>query len=321
MSKESAATGAAVNHVRCRPMATAFPAAAIVMSLTLLGPLGAAPLCGQEPTPAPRPAPAEVPPDLAALLARLDAAHHPEGPVPEVRSFRAALEVHLIDASAEQGGQISLAFQYLRWQRSERSVRHLIRYEVKHSGEPIERGRDQYGMWHRTNGEAKPITEADTEDVAAVERHTQLARQLVSFLDPAAVLRTMTDPSPVRDEMFRRGREAAVECRTVEGTLSGFPLLRQQGDDVPVRIKVYVTAADGRLLAVLVRPLVDGKPDEARAELIRLLDYGQNNGMLVPNLVEHFYRTDDDKLAAQSRVVIRKLELNPPLTVDSFARK
>lgn len=265
--------------------------------------------------------PDPLPADLAALATRVDAAHHPGGAVDPVTQFAAALEVHLVGAEQEQGGQVDLIVDYLRWQRpGGKSVRHLIKYEVERAGRPIQRGRDRYGFWHLFQGEAKNLTEADVEDRQACKRDTMLARQLVRFLDPGAVMRSLTDPTPVADEGFKIGRLPAIECRTVEGSLAEFPLLRLAGSDHPVRIKLYVRKADGRLLAVLARPERNGVANEAEAELIRLSDYEPSSGMLIPKKIEHLFRNAEGALRTQSRVFVTRLDLRPNLSVDDLDR-
>lgn len=273
--------------------------------------------------PPPSPAATEaMPQDLAALAARVDASHHPHGPVAPVTAFKGSLEVHLLAADAERGGQAALLVQFLRWQRPNSTrTRDLIRYEVKQAGDPIVRGRDRNGFWHLFQGEPRDLGGAEfANDLAACERDTNLARQLLQFLDPAAVLRGMTRPSPVVEQPLQLGREPAVTCQRVEGDLAAFPLLQQAGADAPVHVAVYVTKDKGELLALEIWPLVDGNPERTRGELVRLRDLHERDGLLVPRRLEHFFRNDKGELSLQSRAAVTSLSLRPELSAEDFDR-
>ena len=263
--------------------------------------------------------PTPLPPDLDALSKRVDKAHHPKGPTPEVTAFTGELE--LFAAGAEQGATVGLAVKYLQARDSKDKVRHLIRYEVRDAGKPIERGSDTFGFWHLVQGEARDLTDAHPADRAACQRDTNLARQLVRFLDPGAVLRQLTAAGPVREEDFKLGREAqAVKCLSVEGGLAAFPLLQRGGEDAPVLVKIYVNKADDRLFAVKAWPLVDGVRAEAGLEVVRLLELHERDGVLVPRRLEHLFTNAEGKLQLQSRATITKLSLRPDLKPEALDR-
>ncbi|MCA8949408.1 MAG: hypothetical protein KDE27_07885 [Planctomycetes bacterium] len=266
------------------------------------------------------PTPSGTPSDLAALAARVDAAHRPNGPVPAVTAFRAALSIEPLAIEQEQSGQVDLQVNYLRWVRQDERIRHLIRYEVKGAGREIVQGRDRNGFWQLFQGKAQDIPKSDVESREGAERNTMLARQLLRFLDPAAVVRSLQRPGAVATEPFQVGRQAPIECDTVEGTLAGFPLLRLAGADDPVRLKLWVGKADGRLLAVLVRPERDGKPVDREAELIRFADYREQNGVLIPKQLVSSFEDADGQMRPQSRVFLTELDLRPEFTVDDFDR-
>jgi hypothetical protein len=264
--------------------------------------------------------PTPLPADLEALARRVEAAHHPQGPVARVTAFDGSLELHVHDAKQAQGGQVDVDVKYLEWHPAPNRTRHLIRYSIREATPPVECGRDKNGFWHLYQGEAINLTEADVQDRAAAERHTNLARQLVRFLEPGQVLRALTGPSPVRDEPFQMSRETPVACETVEGGLPAFPLLQQGGDDAPVHAKVLVEKATGRLLAIEVSPLVQGKPDVARTEVVRLNDLRPQDGFLVPRQLLHWQRGDDGRLRLASRAVLPRLTLRPNLSEEDFRR-
>ncbi len=263
-----------------------------------------------------------LPLDLPGLAARVDAAHHPNGPVLEVTAFRCNLELHVLDVDAKQRGQVDLAVQFLQWRKpGGNRVRPLIRYEVLEAGSPIVRGRDQYGPWQLYQGEAQDLKKAQfADDLAACERHTNLARQLLRCLDPGAVLRSLGKPSAVTEAELKIDRATRLACLCVEGDLPAFPLLQQGGDDAPVHMRVFVAKADGQLQAIEVCPLVDGAPAPDRLERVRLLDLHQRDDLLVPRSIEHLFRKADGQMHLQSRAVITALSLRPELRAEDFDR-
>lgn len=267
------------------------------------------------------PLPTPLTADLEALAKRVEAAHHPKGPVEPVTAFVGSLELQVVDAKAAQAGQVYLAVKYLEYHPTKTKVRHLIRYEVKEAGAPIERGRDRFGFWDLHQGKARDLTEALPQDRAACERDTNIARQLVRFLEPGVVLRALAAPSVVRDEPLQLGREKPVACEVVEGDLPGFPLLQQAGEDVPVHAKVFVTKATGQLLAVETTPRkADGSLDPTRTELVRILDLQEQDGFLVPRKLYHLQRGDDGRMRLQTTALITTLSLRPELRAEDFDR-
>lgn len=266
------------------------------------------------------PLPTPLPQDLDALAKRVEAAHHPKGKVERVTAFVGSLELHVLDEKQAQGGQVGVEVKYLEWHPTPTRTRHLIRYSIREAGTPIECGRDKNGLWHLFQGKARELTEADPQDRAAAERNTNLARQLVRFLEPGDVLRALTGPSPVRNEAFQMGREAPVACEVAEGGLPAFPLLQQGGEDAPVHGKIYVEKATGRLLAIEVSPLVKGAPDPTRTEIVKLNDLRPQDGFLVPRQLLHWQRGDEGRMRLVSRAVLTTLALRPELREEDFRR-
>ncbi|MBL8737795.1 MAG: hypothetical protein JNL12_15285 [Planctomycetes bacterium] len=292
-------------------------------------------LSAQDPQPTPPAAPppaapssappaadaAARPADLEAFAARLDAAHHPNGAVAPIEAFTGTLELHLLDASAEQRGQVDLDVRFLEWRQPGKTrVRPLLRYQVLEAGKPIVRGRDRFGPWQLVQGKPTDLDDRLPRDRDECERHTNLARQLLRFLDPAAVVRGLQRPSSVRDEPLLVERSVRVECTTVEGDLAAFPLLRRADDETAVHVKVFVTKAEGRLLAVDAWPVHDGQIEPTRGERVLLLDLHERDGVLVPREVKHLFRDEAGKLRLQTRGVLTKLSLRPVLGADDFDR-
>lgn len=264
--------------------------------------------------------PNPLPQDLDALAKRVEAAHHPEGKADRVTAFDGSLELHVLDEKQAQGGQVNVEVKYLEWRPAPNRTRHLIRYSIREAGTPVECGRDKNGFWHLFQGQPRDLTEADAQDRAAAERNTNLARQLVRFLEPGDVLRALTGPSPVRVEQFRMGREEPVACEVVEGGLPAFPLLQQGGEDAPVHARILVEKATGRLLAIEVSPLANGQPDLMRTETVRLNDLRPQDGFLVPRQLLHYQRGDDGRMRLVSRAAIPRLSLRPALREEDFRR-
>lgn len=276
------------------------------------------------PAQAATPGTAQDPPaDLLALAGRVETAHRPNGPVPRVTALKAAMQLHLLDKTAEQSGQVDLVLDFLEWQRpNSKRIVPLLRYEVRDAGTPIVRGCDRNGPWQLVRGEPRDLTGADaTQDLAAFERHSNLVRQLLRFLSPGDVLRGLQEPGPVTDEVLEVTKTRKVACQAVSGKLPAFPLLQQAGEDAPVQLKVWVGKADGRLLAVDAWPLQNGAKDPGRGERVLLLDLEARDGLLVPRQLLHLFRQPNGDLSLQSKAELTKLSLRPELRAEDFDRK
>ncbi len=287
-----------------------------LLAIPLLTALLTAPVAAQDPN-----LPTRLPSDLDALAQRVEAAHHPKGKAEKVTGFQASLELHVLDAKAAQAGPVDVQVKYLEWQRpGSTKQRHLIRTEIREAGKPIESGRDRNGFWHLFQGQARDLTEADPQDLAACERNTNLARQLVRLTEPGAVLRGLTSPTPVRDEPLQLGREVAVPCEVVEGNLPAFPLLQQGGEDAPVRVKVFVNKSTSQVVAIEVSPLLNGAADPLRTELVRLVDLHEQDGFVVPRHLLHLQRGEEGRMRLMSKAVLTSLSLRSELKAEDFDR-
>lgn len=264
---------------------------------------------------------AEGPPNLESLARRVDGAHRPNGPVPPVTAFECNLELHVVAASAKQGGQIDLSVKFLEWQQTGKADKPLIRYEVREAGTPIMRGYDRLGPWQLIQDVARDLRGSERrEDLEALQRHMNLAKQLVRCLDPGAVLRSLANVGPVREQVLKVDRNTRTACDTIEGDLPAFPLLQQGGDDAPAHLEVYVDRSDGRLVAIDAWPLEGGKKVEARGERIQLLDLHVRDDLLVPRQIVHLFWHPDGSLEAQTRAVLTTLSLRPKLSAEDFDR-
>lgn len=266
--------------------------------------------------------PADAPDELATLATRVELAHRPKGPVPAVTALQAVFQVHLLDPNADQKGVVDLAVRYLEWTRpNSKKPTILIRYEVGETGARIVRGRDADGPWHLVQGRPRDLQNADYErDYAIFKQHTNLAKQLVRFLSPGAVMRELQQPSPIGDEDLAVERGVRVACQTIEGGLASFPLVHQGQDELPVHAKFFVAKATGQLAALDIWPLRDGKRDDTQGERVLLLQLQERDGLLVPSELRHLFRDGEGRLRPNSKAVMVKLELRPELRAEDFDR-
>ena len=262
-------------------------------------------------------------PSVEELATRVAAAHRPDGPTAKVEAFRCALEMHLYDVTQDQGGQADLEVMFRNWRREGSTrVRTLIRYEVKGGEQRNVLGCDRHGPWLLHQGKPVDLDGAEfVEDLARFQENTNLARQLVRFLSPGEVLRSLQQPAPIVKKPLQLGRDLAVPCWAVRGTLDEFPMMQNAGKEAPARLEIYIDAATDRLLAVDVWPLHGKQVDLTRGERIVLHDLAKDSGLLVPHRLDHLWRDPKGKLRLHSRVQINTLELNPDLTVADFDRR
>lgn len=303
-------------YVPSRSLTTTRP----LVSLACLGLALATRLTAQEP---PRGATPDQIPDLPKLVAALARAHRPSGAAPPTESFRCKLELQLVDPTQKQGGQAALAVRFLRWSPPSSSRRFtLIRYEVRGGEERIVAGRDRDGPWHLVQGKPESLTAARFEaDLEAFRERTNLARQLLRFLSPDQVVRSLKNPSDIARERLQVGTRP-YQCLTISGDIDSFPRMREAGDDGPARLKLYIEQRTSRLLAVDAAPLVDDKPDTQRGERILLRRLHERDGVLVPLELVHLWNDEQGVPRPRWRIALPSIELkpDPPLTVDDFDR-
>lgn len=261
--------------------------------------------------------------DLQRLSERVDAVHYPDGRPKRMESFRADLSIEEAAADASQRGQAELRSVFREWQPEGAKVaRPLIRYSVVDAGQPIERGCDRDGYWELFQGEARDLTARDlAESLKAAQRDTKLARQLLRFMDPGAVLRTLESPGAVTEEVLQVGRTEPVPCLVASGRIGSFPLLEQEGEAVAVAARVFVHRDTGRVVAVEARPLdAEGKADTARGEFLRLEDHERQGPALLPRMLVHYRLDANGKRVLQRKVRLVQISLGAELRVEDFDR-
>ncbi|MEY3162073.1 MAG: hypothetical protein RIT25_2064 [Planctomycetota bacterium] len=261
--------------------------------------------------------------DLQRLSERVDAVHYPDGRPKRLESFRADLSIEEAAADASQRGQAELRSMFREWQPEGAKVsRPLIRYSVVDAGQPIERGCDRDGWWELFQGEPRDLTARDlAESLKAAQRDTKLARQLLRFMDPGAVLRTLQDAGAVVEETLQVGRTEPVPCQVATGRLAAFPLLEQEGDAVPVAARIFVHRDTGRLVAIEARPLdAEGKPDAGRGEFLRFEEHEKQGPALLPRMLVHYRLDANGKRMLQRKVRLVQITLGAELRVEDFDR-
>lgn len=263
-----------------------------------------------------------VPPDLQQLADTVDASHRPDGTTRQFRAFTAVLDMK--QTAADKGrGEATLQVSFLEYQPNNRKhTQPLIRYRIVDASTPIERGRDAEGYWQLVDDKPQDLeTRSTTNDLAAVKRDTNLARQLLRFLDPGAVLRSLQDTEPVRDAELKLGRTEPIPCRVVTGTLASFPRLYETGDDTPVRLAAYVDKSTNQLTAVELWPLgEDGKPDRGHGEFLKLDDFKLRDHVKLPTRMLLYQTKADGSREKQMQVDVVSIELDPELTPLDFDR-
>ena len=260
--------------------------------------------------------------ELEEFAREVGAAHRPDGPTPRVDAFRCRLELHLLDVREQNGGQANLDVRFLLQRREPpKKSRAYIRYEVRGAEQEIRRGFDRVGPWHIKQGRPQDLTAAGAEkDLASLQEHTNLARQLVRFLSPEAVLRALVEPTRVIDDKLRVGRQQ-VPTKSVSGRIAKFPLVQGGGDEAPAYVTIHVDGRSKRLLGVDAWPLKDGKPDRVRGERILLSDLQPQDGLLIPRTLRYLWRNESGMLRSHSTVKILSLDLRPELTLKDFDRR
>jgi len=262
-------------------------------------------------------------PNREALALRVAKAHQPEGAATKIEAFRSTIELEMKDATQAKGGQVALDVAFLEFQKATRKLlTTLLRYEVRGAEQPIVRGQDKYGPWHIHDGKPQNLTSANLErDLKAFLEHKNLAKQLVRFLLPGDVIRSLNNCSEVRQQKLQLTRDTFLDTLAIDGDIEKFPMMQNAGEEAPARLTIYVDRNSDRLVAVDVTPLKDGVPDPTLGERIKFDKLEARNGLLVPNQLHYLFRDQRGQLRLHSTVNIIKLDLRPDLKEEYFERK
>lgn len=262
-------------------------------------------------------------PDRMALALRVEKAQQSDKEAPaKISAFRSTLELELTDRQQAKGALVGLDVQFLEYQKPKRKrPTTLLRYEIRKAEQPIVRGQDQYGPWHLDNGEAKDLTGAGKErDLQAFIEHKNLAKQLVRFIKPADVIRSLKNCSEVEPFELRWTRAKTFKTLKIHGDIDKFPMMRSAGDEPPARLTLYVDQETDRVVAVDVTPILNGEPDPKLGERIKLQQFQPRNGLNVPHKLSYLWRDKAGALRSHSKVTILQLDLEPKLAPKDFDR-
>lgn len=260
-------------------------------------------------------------PNRAALALRVEKAHG--GASGKISAFRSTLELELTDRAQAKGALVGLDVTFLEIQEPKRKrPTTLLRYEIRKAEEPIVRGQDKFGPWHLDKGTSQDLTAAGKErDLKAFLEHKNLAKQLVRFLKPGDVIRSLTNCSQVEDHQLLWTRAKKLDTLKIHGNIENFPMMRNAGEEAPARLTLYIDKKTDRVVAVDVTPIVAGEPNAKLGERIKLQQFQERNGRNVPHKLSYLWRDKDGNLRSHAKVNILQLDLTPRLTPTDFDRK
>lgn len=262
-------------------------------------------------------------PTLAELTAKVAAAHRTAEATP-VHGFRADLRLEELARTAEEHrGQIELSVRFLDWQHPDTERPYpLIRYRQTDSARSVEQGRDREDYWAVVDGKPQDMRSREmATDLEHARRNLKLARQLLRFLEPNAVLTELKGPSAVTAGELVQGRANRTPCWIVEGLLPSFPLRQQSGEDAPVRAKLYVARADHRIVGLEVQATSEKTEEGPSArEFVSFAEHRTMQGRVVPTRLVHFAVDEKGKRNAQLGIDLVTLDLAAELTAADFDR-
>ncbi|MEZ5965806.1 MAG: hypothetical protein R3F56_18365 [Planctomycetota bacterium] len=252
--------------------------------------------------------------DLEELATALGRAHGLAADAKPITSFGADLRVESRDKQEKDSISIDIRVDF--------SAPRSLRCQVREKGVRVERGMDpELGPWAISGDRVLKLQGADfARDADQIAHDLRLCRQIVRFLDPQRMLRTLEDPGPVgKEDLEITKRLTFHACPTVEGVLTRFPIYTVDADG-RARVKLFVHPDTSQLLAVRAQPIGDdGKPTQPTAELILLGDYAETQGLHLPSKLTVF-RVDGDAREPLQTVHINGIELDREFAPKHFAR-
>jgi hypothetical protein len=260
-------------------------------------------------------------PNQMALALRVEKAHG--GASNKISAFRSTIELELTDRTLDKGALVGLDVTFLEFQNPKlKRPTTLLRYEIQKAEQPIVRGQDRLGPWHLDKGKAQDLTAAGKErDLKAFIEHKNLAKQLVRFVKPADVIRSLTNCSEVEEFKLKLTRAKSLQTLKIHGNIEKFPMMRNAGEDAAARLTLYIDKKTDRVIAVDVTPFDHGEPDAKKGERIKLGQFQVRNGLNVPHRLSYLWRDKDGALRSHSKVNILRLNLDPELKQKDFDRQ
>jgi hypothetical protein len=267
------------------------------------------------PAAAARPGPAgEQDPALADLVAKVRLAHRGAAVEPLDR-FKAALRFKSVVPDADSIElDIDATFLAPRY----------LRYRIEEPGKVLERGWDDRGAWSRIGDQVESIAGRENEqEREEIRQQVGLARQLLEFLDPAAILAGLDGAERVGLEELPVGRKETRSCEVVRGIAARFPLFQPPaaGAAEPrCGLRIYVDAANHRLVALSATPLGEGDRPAGMPEFVLLREYVVQQEVAVPTSLL-VYRGAPGQGSPIASVTVRAIDVAPDgITKDTMRR-
>jgi len=271
---------------------------------------------------------ATEPPSREALAALLANSHNKGAKLPKMVSFKAKLSVEPLGRDKDNiTVEIDSRFRNdVPKVGGARRTPAMIRYSVDEGGKRLERGRDAYGFWFRSDGKVTPLAGRDFgEDRALVKKEISLARQLLDVVDPAAVLGQLSGKVVVVEGRLPFGKAPKASYWIATGTRKNYPYYTLQADTKrppSARVSLYVNKATGILKAVQALHVHTGN-----SELVLFGDYEQQTpagaektGVMLPTKLK-IYQAVGGKFKPLVMIKILSSSLNPQLTAADFERQ
>lgn len=273
-------------------------------------------------SPPPILSPTDTPETLEQLAAKVELAHYPLGKQPAVTAFAASILMQELGRNQSHRVDAELEVKFLMWQKSDSRPWPLLRFQVLDAATRIEQGRDRNDYWGLIEGKPVDLSGKDYEqDRQDCRRHLKLAQQMVQFLSPATVLRSLKKPSAVSLGELKLGRSPSpFACWIVSGELAAFPLRSQPGENVAVMLKAYVDKTSGLLMGLLVQPTAGEDQSVKAGEFLYFSEHAPEAGRIVPRTITHFDVTKDQQKLVQLKMTITTLLLDGKLNVNDFDR-
>lgn len=250
---------------------------------------------------------ASDPDALQAVLADVRRAHLGDRDAAEdpLDRFRAALRFKMI-AADQASNEIDVSAEFL--------MPRFLRYRVEEPGEVLERGWDDRGAWSRVGDRVESIAGREREqEREAVRQQVGLARQLLSFLDPASVVSALSDVKLLGVRDLAVGRKEVRSCNVLRGVASRFPMFAPPADgpaEPRCVVQTWFDVDDHRLVAVVITPLGEGERPIALPEFVLLRGYAEGRGVAVPTSLL-VYQGPPGSGRPLASVVVRAIDLDP----------
>ncbi|MEM7202568.1 MAG: hypothetical protein AAF628_20035 [Planctomycetota bacterium] len=216
--------------------------------------------------------------DVEALLAQMRRAHGLE----EQRTFESFVGALRFMPRGQGADSVSVDLE-VRFRQPRR-----IRYRFVEDGRVLERGLDRLGMWARLNADGPPRSLGGPDfqdDRAQVKREIGLARQLLHFLDPVALVRAFDAPPEIGEATLPFSRGKTKKCLTITGEVAEFPLYLAGGASHRAHLKLWVDAASYQLTAVQCLPLGDQGRVVYPGEFLLFPKHVAWHGILLPGVL------------------------------------